>query len=360
MSSKRFYDDRNDFTKGTNFSIDETEALLQGIRDHKHVVFAQTQYNGGCRGAPGVSLLQRKIAWQDISEKVDAVRTVNGGERRTIVQLKQRWKNLKQRAYRDFYQELEDASGQDETYKRGEYTNVVVELIGKDRIMAVCGGGKTNGDKLLHERTSVSVAPPSTSAQDEEAAYTAYSIKEELMRSEDDPILINDSESSQPGTSQSNVNVNNGIARSNNGLTKSNSDVASSNNGRPNLIVVEPARKKQKVVQKPVIRHQQLSSRIHALPKPSLSLQSTLRNVPRLVKPSQDRQLVAAETERALAQARLAEEQTKLATLRQQETKLRMLLLQSKLQDVGMVLGEGEEDQIPEIELDLIDNNDEF
>ena len=118
-------------SKSQNFSAAETHALLEGVRcRYRSLVGSFSSAKGGV-----VSSKTKKEIWAGITQHVNAM---GFGQKRTTEQLRFRWKNLKARATKDHAEAKNNQTG-NKPYKRGEYTDIVLNIIGGEKSEALHG-----------------------------------------------------------------------------------------------------------------------------------------------------------------------------------------------------------------------------
>ncbi|KAI2644830.1 Myb-related transcription factor, partner of profilin [Labeo rohita] len=136
-------------SKGPNFTVAETCALLEGVRAN----FASIV--GGFSSAKGgeVTKTVKHNIWEDITIHVNSM---GSGQRRTIKQVMLRWKNLRAKATKDLTEAKNPQTG-NKPYKRGDFTDKVLDIIGGEKLEALHGieGIEANGEATITEtRTS--------------------------------------------------------------------------------------------------------------------------------------------------------------------------------------------------------------
>lgn len=130
-------------SKSPNFSAAETHALLEGVRCHyRSLVGSFSSAKGG-----EVSSKMKKEIWAGITQHVNAM---GFGQKRTTEQLRFRWKNLKARATKD-HAEAKNSQTGNKPYKRGEYTDIVLDIIGGEMSEALHGiqGVAEDGEPVM-------------------------------------------------------------------------------------------------------------------------------------------------------------------------------------------------------------------
>ncbi|XP_033962461.1 uncharacterized protein [Pseudochaenichthys georgianus] len=113
--------------KGPNFTSAETHALLQSVRNHYDSIVGIFNREGG-------STKVKSGIWMEVTDHVNAT---GSGHKRTVDQVRLRWKNLKQHATKDRSQAKHPLTG-DKPY-RGQYTDVVLDIIGGQQSQSVHG-----------------------------------------------------------------------------------------------------------------------------------------------------------------------------------------------------------------------------
>ena len=129
--SDRAFSDNMEKNKGSNFTTAETTAFLEGVRANYQALF------GGFSG-PGQSSLSSKVKnkiWADITRQINAT---GSGQRRSVEQVRLRWKNLKQKATKD-HSEAKNPQTGNKSIKRGEFTDTVLDIIGGESSQALFG-----------------------------------------------------------------------------------------------------------------------------------------------------------------------------------------------------------------------------
>ena len=129
--SDRAFSDNMEKNKGSNFTTAETTALLEVVRANYQALF------GGFSG-PGQSSLSSKVKnkiWADITRQINAT---GSGQRRSVEQVRLRWKNLKQKATKD-HSEAKNPQTGNKSIKRGEFTDTVLDIIGGESSQALFG-----------------------------------------------------------------------------------------------------------------------------------------------------------------------------------------------------------------------------
>ena len=109
----------------------ETCALLEGVRGN----FASIV--GGFSSAKGGEVTEKEEdnIWEDITNHVNAT---GSGQKRTIKQVMLLWKNLKAKATKDLTEAKKPQTG-NMPYKRGEFTDMVLDIIGGEKSEALHG-----------------------------------------------------------------------------------------------------------------------------------------------------------------------------------------------------------------------------
>lgn len=125
-------------SKGSNFTVTETHALLEGVRHHYASIV------GRFSSTKGGELTNKKKndAWAEITRNVNAT---GSGQKRTTDQIKFRWKNLKAKATKD-HSEAKNTQTGNKPFKRGEYTDLVLDIIGGEHSQALHGIQGVAGD----------------------------------------------------------------------------------------------------------------------------------------------------------------------------------------------------------------------
>uniref|UniRef100_A0A673J8X3 Myb-like domain-containing protein n=1 Tax=Sinocyclocheilus rhinocerous TaxID=307959 RepID=A0A673J8X3_9TELE len=136
-------------SKGPNFTVAETCALLEGVRAN----FASIV--GGFSSAKGgeVTKKGKHNIWEDITNHVNAM---GSGQQRTIKQVMLRWKNLRAKTTKDLTEAKNPQTG-NKPYKRGDFTDMVLDIIGGEKSEALHGieGIEADGEATITEtRTS--------------------------------------------------------------------------------------------------------------------------------------------------------------------------------------------------------------
>ena len=108
-----------DGQKGPNFTSAETNSLLKSVRSNYDSIIGSFHREGGAAKVKGE-------IWTEITGNVNAT---GSGHKRTVEQVRLRWKNLKQKATKEHSQAKNPQTG-NKPYKRGEYTDVVLDIIG--------------------------------------------------------------------------------------------------------------------------------------------------------------------------------------------------------------------------------------
>ena len=124
-------------SRSCNFTAAETNALLEGGRCHYDTIV------GSFNSAKGGDTNKKKNdVWILITENVNAI---GSGQRRTTDQIRFRWKNLKARATKDHAEAKNPQTG-NKPFKRGDYTDVVLDIIGGEKSQALHGIQGVVGD----------------------------------------------------------------------------------------------------------------------------------------------------------------------------------------------------------------------
>ncbi|KAJ8003997.1 hypothetical protein DPEC_G00154220 [Dallia pectoralis] len=132
-------------SKGPNFTIAETHALLEAVRGHYASIVGRFNYTKGGE----VTNKKKKDIWFEITQNVNAI---GSGQKRTTEQVKFRWKNLRARATKDHAEEAKNTlTGSNKPFRRGDYTDVVLDIIAGENlhvlhgIHGVVGNGEPTG-----------------------------------------------------------------------------------------------------------------------------------------------------------------------------------------------------------------------
>ncbi|GAA6093590.1 uncharacterized protein LOC107710894 [Tachysurus ichikawai] len=109
-------------SKGPNFTVAETHALLEGVKCH-YASIVESSVAGGM-----VTNKRKKDIWVKITQNVNAM---GSGQKRSLEQVKFRWKNLRARTTKDLAEAKNTQTG-NKPFKKGEYTDVVLDIIGEE------------------------------------------------------------------------------------------------------------------------------------------------------------------------------------------------------------------------------------
>ncbi|KAF3856839.1 hypothetical protein F7725_017562, partial [Dissostichus mawsoni] len=134
--------------KGPNFTSAETHALLQSVRNNYDSIVGSFNTEGG-------------------ASKLDNVNATGSGHKRTVDQVRLRWKNLKQQATKDHSQAKNPQTG-NKAYKRGQYTDVVLDIIGGQQSQSLHGIPNV----VLDGESQVANAPDVTHTIEDEVLLT--------------------------------------------------------------------------------------------------------------------------------------------------------------------------------------------
>lgn len=85
---------------------------------------------------------KKNYVWAEITKNVNAT---GSGQKRTTDQVKFRWKNLKAKATKD-HSEAKNTQTGNKPFKRGEYTDLVLDIIGGEHSQALHGIQGVAGD----------------------------------------------------------------------------------------------------------------------------------------------------------------------------------------------------------------------
>ena len=124
-------------SRSCNFTAAETNALLEGVRCHYDTIVGSFNSVKG-----GDTNKKKNDVWSLITENVNAI---GSGQRRTTDQIRFRWKNLKARATKDHAEAKYPQTG-NKPFKRGDYTDVVLDIIGGEKSQALHGIQGVVGD----------------------------------------------------------------------------------------------------------------------------------------------------------------------------------------------------------------------
>ncbi|GAA6083814.1 uncharacterized protein LOC107710894 [Tachysurus ichikawai] len=114
-------------SKGPNFTVAETHALLEGVKCH-YASIVGSSVAGGM-----VSNKRKKDIWVEITQNVNAM---GSGQKRTLEQVKFRWKNLRARTTKDLAEAKNTQTG-NKPFKKGEYTDVILDIFGGENSIAL-------------------------------------------------------------------------------------------------------------------------------------------------------------------------------------------------------------------------------
>ncbi|KAL3051932.1 hypothetical protein OYC64_002038 [Pagothenia borchgrevinki] len=114
--------------KGPNFTSAETHALLQSVRNNSDSIVGSFNREGGATKV-------KSGIWMEVTDNVNAT---GSGHKMTVDQVRLRWKNLKQQATKDHSQAKNPQTG-NKAYKRGQYTDVVLDIIGGQQSQSLHG-----------------------------------------------------------------------------------------------------------------------------------------------------------------------------------------------------------------------------
>lgn len=134
-------------SKGPNFTVAETHALLEGVK-HNYASIIGSSSSGAI-----VTNKKKKDIWIEITQNVNAM---GSGQKRTLDQVKFRWKNLRARATKDLA-EVKNTQTGNKPFKKGEYTDVVLDIIGGENSNALLGiqGVVGDGEPTVEESEPV-------------------------------------------------------------------------------------------------------------------------------------------------------------------------------------------------------------
>lgn len=110
-------------SNGPDFTVVQTHALLEGAKCH-YASIVGSSVAGGM-----VTNKRNKDIWVEITQNVNAM---GSGLKRTLEQVKFRWKNLRARATKDLAEAKNTQTG-NKPFKKGEYTDVVLDIIGGEK-----------------------------------------------------------------------------------------------------------------------------------------------------------------------------------------------------------------------------------
>ena len=122
-------------SKGPNFTAAETNALMEGVRCYYASIVGRFNSTKGGE----VTNKKKKEIWEKITQNVN---DVGFGQKRTTEQVKFRWKNLKARATK----EAKNIQTGNKTIRRGNYSDVVLDIIGDENFQALQGIQGVVGD----------------------------------------------------------------------------------------------------------------------------------------------------------------------------------------------------------------------
>ncbi|CAL8319216.1 unnamed protein product [Arctogadus glacialis] len=141
-------------SKGPNFTVAETYALLEGVQANFATIV------GGFSSAKGgeVTKKGKDTIWEDITNRINAL---GSGQKRTLKQVTLRWKNLRAKATKDLSEAKNPCTG-NKPYKRGEYTDMVLDIVGGEKSEALHGieGVERNGEATMTEAGECEPNPP--------------------------------------------------------------------------------------------------------------------------------------------------------------------------------------------------------
>ncbi|ROJ25258.1 Spondin-1 [Anabarilius grahami] len=144
-------------SKGPNFTVAETHALLEGVMCH-YASIVGSSVAGGM-----VTNKRKKDIWVEITQNVN---TMGSGQKRTLEQVKFRWKNIRARTTKDLAEAKNTQTG-NKPFKKGEYTDVVLDIIGGEnskalhRIQGVVGDAEFSVDRTRHLMSFLTMLGPS-------------------------------------------------------------------------------------------------------------------------------------------------------------------------------------------------------
>uniref|UniRef100_A0A8C1LPJ6 Myb/SANT-like DNA-binding domain-containing protein n=1 Tax=Cyprinus carpio TaxID=7962 RepID=A0A8C1LPJ6_CYPCA len=127
----------------TNFTVAETHALLESVKCH-YASIVGSSVAGGM-----VTNKRKKDIWVEITQNVNAM---GSGQKRILEQVKFRWKNLRARTTKDLAETKNTQTG-NKPFKKGEYTDVVLDIIGGENSKALHGIQGVVGDEADGEAT---------------------------------------------------------------------------------------------------------------------------------------------------------------------------------------------------------------
>lgn len=138
-------------SRSCNFTAAETNALLEGVRCHYGTIV------GSFTSAKDTNKKKNDV-WILITDNVNVI---GSGQRRTTDQIKLRWKNLKARATKDHAEAKNPQTG-NKPFKRGDYTDVVLDIIGGEKSQALHGiqGVVGDGEPWIEEEEVNLPVPP--------------------------------------------------------------------------------------------------------------------------------------------------------------------------------------------------------
>uniref|UniRef100_A0A673KV62 Myb-like domain-containing protein n=1 Tax=Sinocyclocheilus rhinocerous TaxID=307959 RepID=A0A673KV62_9TELE len=134
---------------GPNFTVAETCALLEGVRAN----FASIVGGFSSAKCGEATKKGKHNIWEDITNYVNAM---GSGQKRTIKQVMLRWKNLRAKTTKDLTEAKNPQTG-NKPYKRGDFTDMVLDIIGEEKSEALHGieGIEADGEATITEtRTS--------------------------------------------------------------------------------------------------------------------------------------------------------------------------------------------------------------
>ncbi|KAG2464039.1 CENPI protein, partial [Polypterus senegalus] len=123
----------------------ENHALLEGVRCHYSSIVG---HFSSLKGREVTKKCKQNI-WEDITKNVNAI---GAGEKRTTKQVILRWKNLKAKTTKDLAEAKNPTTG-NKPFKWGEYTDIVLDIIGGDISEALYGidGVEVDGEPTVAE-----------------------------------------------------------------------------------------------------------------------------------------------------------------------------------------------------------------
>ncbi|RXN19418.1 hypothetical protein ROHU_007285 [Labeo rohita] len=117
--------------------------------------------------------------------------TKKSGQRRTTDQIKLRWKNLKARATKDHAEAKNPQTG-NKPFKRGDYTDVVLDIIGGEKSQALHGiqGVVGDGEPWIEEEEENLPVPPEADPESVFILNLSSVPEEEAGSSLIEPVLV--------------------------------------------------------------------------------------------------------------------------------------------------------------------------